>query len=235
MAKEKVSRKELLKEPDEFLTVSARAIEYAQNNPRRIITAVAIIILAVVAVIAYLSYRQNRLEASQALYSQALYAYVEAVGGKEEPSDKRLEDIYAMFDRIAREYGSYPTGEMALLYTGHILFKQGRYEEALKRYTEMKSTGLVQEGLESLVMYHLAATRLAMKDYDAARDLFSELAKDPNSPYAREAYSSIAGIYEVQGKTKEAIQAYRQYLKMFPQAPDAPYVRSRIADLSAQG
>jgi len=34
------------------------------------------------------------------------------------------------------------------------------------------------------------------------------------------------------GKNKEAVQAYRQYLKMFPQAPDAPFVRTRIADLS---
>jgi regulator of sirC expression with transglutaminase-like and TPR domain len=45
----------------------------------------------------------------------------------------------------------------------------------------------------------------------------------------------MAGIYEAMGKTKEAAQTYRQYLKMFPEAPDAPYIKARIADLSSPG
>jgi hypothetical protein len=35
-------------------------------------------------------------------------------------------------------------------------------------------------------------------------------------------------------KNKEAVQAYRQYLKMFPEAPDAAFVKARIADLTGE-
>jgi regulator of sirC expression with transglutaminase-like and TPR domain len=36
------------------------------------------------------------------------------------------------------------------------------------------------------------------------------------------------------GKNKEAVQAYRQYLKMFPEAPDAAYVKGRISEIAKQ-
>ena len=76
---------------------------------------------------------------------------------------------------------------------------------------------------------------MALDDYEQAVLIFDQLSKDTNSPYRREAYASIARIYELMNKNKEAVQAYRQYLKIFPEAPDAAFVKSRIADLSKQG
>ena len=122
---------------------------------------------------------------------------------------------------------------MALLYSAHVLYKMKDYKGALDRYSRMKATSLVENGLAGLVMYHLAMTRLAMTDYEAAKSLFDRLSKDPESPYRREACASIGAIYEAQDKKKEAVQAYRQYLKMFPQAPDAAYIRARMAALSS--
>ena len=37
MAKKRVSRKQLLKEPDEFLTFSAQALQFARENQKSII------------------------------------------------------------------------------------------------------------------------------------------------------------------------------------------------------
>jgi outer membrane protein assembly factor BamD (BamD/ComL family) len=124
---------------------------------------------------------------------------------------------------------------MALLYSGHVLYQKKDFKGAIERYERMKGTNIVKNGLGSLVMYHMAMTRLAMNEYEAAKLLFDQLAKETSSPYRREACASIAAIYEAQGKKKEAVQAYRQYLKMFPKAPDAPYVRARMATLSGSG
>ena len=116
-----------------------------------------------------------------------------------------------------------------------MLFKRKRYESALKRYDEMKSTELVKKGLGELVMYHRAMTLMEMKRYDQAKPVFVEFSKDTDCPYRREAHAGIARIYEAEGKNKEAVQAYRQYLKMFPKAPDAALVKTRIANLTTQG
>jgi tetratricopeptide (TPR) repeat protein len=82
-------------------------------------------------------------------------------------------------------------------------------------------------------MYHKAMTLIAMKRYEPAVLILDEFSKNNDSPYRREAYASIAQIYEAMGKNKEAVQTYKQYLKMFPTAPDAALVKARIARLSS--
>ena len=84
----------------------------------------------------------------------------------------------------------------------------------------------MKRGLGSLVLDHIAMTQFALKDYDKAVVLFDQLSKDSNSPYRREAYGMVARVYELMGKNKEAVQAYRQYLKTFPEAPDAAFVKA---------
>ncbi len=99
----------------------------------------------------------------------------------------------------------------------------------------MQNTSLVKKGLGPMIMYHIAETHLALKDYDPAILIFEQLSRDTNSPYRREASVSIARIYDMMDKGKEALQAYRQYLKTFPEAPDAAVIKARIAQISGKG
>lgn len=234
MAK-KISRKELLHEPDEFITTSTRVIEYARNNPKKIGFVVGLVVLAVVVVVAGYAYHTYKLKTSHEMFMQAYRNYVRAVRSDDPIPDEKLNSLFKEFDQIAKDFGSFVSGEKALLYTGHVLYMKKDYKGALERYERMKSTNLVKRGLGDLIMYNIAMTHIALGNYEEAKTLFEQLSKDPDSPYRREAYSSIASIYETMGKNKEAIQAYRQYLKMFPQAPDAAYVKSRISALAPQG
>jgi predicted negative regulator of RcsB-dependent stress response len=233
VAKAKISRKELLKEPDEFITTSGKVMEFARANPRTVILASILVVVAIAAAIGLYSYLQYQRDTSHQLFLEAYANYkIQTSKSEDIPKDK-LQIVFEEFDSVATNYGSYLGGELALLYSGHVLYRMKDLKGALERYQKMKSTKLAEEGLENLVMYHVAMTYLAMKEYESARPLFEQLAVNTDSPYSREAHASIAAIYEALGKKKEAIQAYRQYLKMFPKAPDAAYVKSRIADLSS--
>ena len=233
MAEKKVSRKELLKEPDEFLTASSRAVQFVRENPRTAAIGCAILVAVVVASVAVYSYLRYRQSTSHELFERAYRNYRTVVLAQNQPSDKQLDVLFKQFDAIQSAYPSELAGERALLYSGHVLYMKKDYKGALDRYTRMKSTELVAEGLGGLVMYNIAMTRLALNEYEAAKNLFDQLSKDKDSPYRRDASASIGAIYEAMGKKKEAAQAYRQYLKMFPKAPDAPYVRARMAALAA--
>ena len=234
MAK-KLTRKELLKEPDEFISTSATIIEFIQTNPRTVAIGIAVVLLCVFTAAGVYGWRQYRQSKSHELYGKAYREYQAAVSSKTPVSDEQWDKLFKQFDLLAEKYGSFVEGEAALLYSGHVLYAKKDFKGALERYKKMKSTRLVEQGLGSLVLYHMAMTCLAMNDYDQAMLFFDQLSKDTKSPYQRQALSSIADIYEALGKNKEAVQAYRQYLKMFPQAPDAPYVKARIADLASQG
>lgn len=234
MAAKKVTRKELLKEPDEFITTSAHIIGYTRQNPKKVLMIIVIVIFVILAAGGFYAYQRQAKLASHDLFEKALMDYQMLEMSRKAPTDTQLDKLLAQFETIAKEYPSFPAGEMALLYGGHMLYKKGDFPAALDRYTKMQTTNLVKEGLGPLILYHTAMTRFALKDYDQAILIFDQLSKDTNSPYRREAHAAIARIYEASGKNKEAVQAYRQYLKMFPEAPDAAFVKSRIAELSAR-
>jgi len=234
VAEKKISRKELLKEPDEFLTSTAWLIEFVRTNPKKVAAALVAVVLCMVGVGAYLAYQNHRSLAAHEQFVRAEDRYEAAVRAPEPVGPEVWDQLFAQFDLLAKTYGSLPPGEMALLYSGHVLVKKKDYKSALERYTRMQATTLAKTGLQPLILYHLATTRFALRDYEEAKKLFEELAKGNNSPYRREASASIARIYESMDKNKEAVQAYKQYLKMFPEAPDAAFVKARIADLSGE-
>jgi predicted negative regulator of RcsB-dependent stress response len=234
VAEKKLTRKELLKEPDEFLTTTAQVIRYTQKHPKPVALGCALVVIGLLAAAGFYYYQKNQQISSHELFEQACREYEIAVQTPQQLTPERLDHLFAEFETLAREYPSLPAGELALLYSGHVLYKKQDFKGALERYVRMQSTNLVKKGLSSLVSYHIAMTQLALKEYDKAVLLFDQLSKDTDSPYRREAYGTVARIYESMGKNKEAVQAYRQYLKMFPEAPDAAFVKARIAEISGQ-
>lgn len=235
MAEKKISRKELVSEPDEFLTYTGTVIGYVRENPSHAVAAAALLLVIVAAVSGYFWYQRSQILASHNSFEKAWGAYEAMTVATEPPSAEKLDQLFSAFDQIAKQYPSLPAGEKALLYSGHVLYKKKDYRAALERYDKMQATSFVKRGLGPMILYHVAETRLALKDYDQAVVIFDQLTKDKDSPYKREAYGAVARIYELMKKDKEALQAYRQYLKLFPEAPDAAYVKARIADLSVQG
>jgi len=234
VAEKKISRKELLSEPDEFLTFTSKTIAYVRENPRQAGLLALVVIACLVAGIAYNAYRSHRQSSSHELFLQASREYEAAINAAEPVPADTLDKLLARFDKISRDYASLPAGEMALLYSGYVLSKKKDYKGALERYLKLESSRLAREGLRDLFWYNIAQTRMALQDYDKARSIFDTLSKDTASPYRREAYAAIARIYEIKNEKKEAVQAYRQYLKIFPEAPDAAFVKAKIAELTAQ-
>lgn len=235
LAERKITRKELLKEPDDFLTTTGTAIRYARENPRVVIAACVALVVCLVAALGLYGYHRQQLALSFDELDKAVRAYDATEPTAGPAAKEKLAAVLAQFERIAKEYGSFPPGEIAVLYSGHVLYRMEDYKAALNRYERMQSTKMVKAGLGQLITYHVAMTRLALKDYDQARALFTQLSAETDSPYRREAAVVIARIYELTGQHKEAAQAYRQYLKMFPEAPDAAFIRARLAELSPQG
>jgi predicted negative regulator of RcsB-dependent stress response len=235
VADKRISRKELLNEPDEFISFSARVIAQVQDNPRIIVMTIGLAVVIVLAVLGGYSYHHHQGTRSHELFMRALDEYSEAMRTPEQVKPEKLDELFKSFDRLATDYRSTTAGEMALLYTGHVSYAKKDYSGALDRYQRMQATKFAREGYEELVLYNVAQTKMELKDYDGATAIFKRLSQDNDSPYRREAYASIARIYELTNKQMEAVQAYRQYLKIFPEAPDAPFVKARIADLSVQG
>lgn len=235
MAEKKISRKELLKEPDEFLTYTGIALQYIREHPRQATAAGIAVVLVILCGLGFYYYQHYRERKSHELLQQAIKAYEAITQVDRQLPTEKLDQLLASFDYIAATYPSLLAGEQATLYAGHVLYLKKDYVRALEKYQRLQASSLARKGLAALIFYHIGRTYLAMNEYDKAVLIFDQLAKDPDCPYRREAYGSIARIYEMMNKKKEAVQSYRQYLKIFPEAPDAAFVKSRIEELSPTG
>jgi len=202
VAEKKPKRKELLKEPDEFITWSATVVAFARSNPRAIAIGVSVVVLIALVSLLYYGYENRRQATSHETLETAVRAYESLAVSADSQNSSEQDKLLNVFDQISKEYGNLPTGEISLLYSGHILFKKGAYNEALDKYNQFQSSDLARRGLGSLALYNVAESYMALKDYEKAINLFEQLTRDINSPYRREAYSSIARIYEMMGKKK---------------------------------
>ena len=60
VAEKKVSRKELLNEPDEFISTTSRVITYARENPNLLISCIVVSVLAVVIGLGIYAYQSKK-------------------------------------------------------------------------------------------------------------------------------------------------------------------------------
>ena len=66
MAKTRLTRKQLLKEPDEFITLTGRTIQWSRQNAKALLLCGVALLVAMAAVSGYLYYNQNRETAAAA-------------------------------------------------------------------------------------------------------------------------------------------------------------------------
>ncbi len=231
MAEKKLSRKELLNEPDEFISTTSQVIKFTKENPNILVSLVIVLILALVIGMGYYTYQSRKEARGHEFFQIAVRNFEKEAASANQPAKETLEKLLAEFDLIAKDYSGYVSGDLAILYSGHVLYKGAMYDKALDKYSKALSTSLAKHGFGPLVQYNIAQTLFALNNYDKAITLFEQFARDTTSPYRREAHVRIARIYEAMGKNKEAAQAYKQYLKIFPEAPDVDFVRARIAQL----
>ena len=120
-----IRRKEL-KEPDEFLTLSKRFLDYASGHERQL-TAV---ILAVVGIgtlaLGVRWYRAWQLGKAEAAFGAA----------RLELAAQRLPTAVELFARVSAEWPNTPYGKLALVYAGNCYAELGKDDQARDAYTK---------------------------------------------------------------------------------------------------
>ena len=104
MAEKKLTRKELLKEPDEFLTITGRVIRYTREHPRPVTVGCALVVIVVLAGRSFYYHQKNREVRSHELFDQVSREYEVAVQSPQQPTPQKLDKLLAEFDSLAREY-----------------------------------------------------------------------------------------------------------------------------------
>lgn len=216
----KLHRKDL-KQPDEFISLSTRAITWAQQNVLAVEIAIGAVVLVLLIVAGVRWYVQARAENAARQFYGASELF------KRSQWDQAQKD----FATLASSYGGTSYGTLAKLYAGRAALNASKPAEAVPFLTEFVAAA-PSPAFEQIGRVTLARALADTNDTKGARDQLDR-AVLLDGPLGPEATISLARIEEAGGSKEKAIELYKKYLTDEPEGVAASLARMRLTALGA--
>ena len=230
MSSEKISRKKLLQEPDEFLSLSQKIWLWVHENRDKAGMIAGGIAAAVLLAVGGKAYGERAVGKRSTAVAAAVARYTQAPGGAI-PADLRQE-----LATLADRYAGSPEGAVARFFQAGALAAAGETEKARQIYTTLAAPGAQQGDLSLPARQSLAYLDLAGGSVDAALAAFQELLKVQGGAIARaQIMLEIAAIHEKQGRAAEARRVYQEILSAHPEGSWAATAKDRLRILAESG
>ena len=217
----KVSRKDLFKEPDQFLSTSEKTMLFFMNNRSTAITVLVAIFLAGSSFFGFKYYQETR-----TLRDETLYFEIAKVFDNNDNFASDAESILAkMGDGLQKERASL------LLADSH--FQKQEYEKAEVIYSTIMNNSLPEGINYQMAQVGLAYSYESRADYKRAIEIF-KLVIDANTGFPLfEVYWSLSKCHELNNDVSNALLILREMQIKFSENPQLERIESRIKKLSA--
>jgi len=214
--KNKKTRKELLKEPDEFITLSGKLIRLAGEHKTLLTYSVATIIgvALIFAGIRFFSIRAENKAA--AMLDNSLIKYESLKNENKAPADV-YSAIAPDFQLILDKYGSKENGKIARLTFANICYNAGKYEQAVDLYKTSLEDFDKHPLIRNQVIGSLGYAWEQLNDYATAAIYFEKLTSAPEPMTRAEALYHLGWLYGKLGQTEKSRAAYDKILSEHPE------------------
>ena len=214
MARKKISRKEMLKRPDEFMTLSSKAINYFKGHKRlfnNLGMALFGLIIIYLGIYAYTKYINKK---GQEAFNTAYYYMINNTASDESEADmKKTEEL---FDKVREDYSLSKAARLALPELAYSKFEQQQYNEAIAEYEEYLSKITENDPYISLVRLSLSTCYEQKGEYDKAIEPLQEIMKGPDDFIKEQAMLNLARVYRLDNKPDKSNETLAQFKEKFP-------------------
>ncbi len=228
MAGKKISRKQLLKEPDEFITTTGKIISFLQEN-RRQVTRYGIIILAVLAA-GLLGYSYFRWEEgkAQTIQQQALQIYQEAhsAAGNTEKEKEAFQKALEKFKEAYRTSGRGTIGQISQIYIGNCHYALKEYDPAIQAYSRC-----LEGPFRAVVAQSLGYCYEAKGEFSKAQENFQIMVESGAASDQEEGLLGVARCYEALNQKEKALETYQKALTKNPKSKMAEFMQWKVSEL----
>jgi len=226
MAKKKVTRKELLKSPDEFLTFSARAVIFINEHSRQF----AYLGVAVVANALIYSGIHNYLrkinKKGQNTYNMAYYTLVRNMSP--DANIKDLKQSEELFEQVKDRYGISKAARLALPELAYLKFIEKKYDEAISLYKEFLSKASDDIPYQSLAWIALAACYEAKGDLNSAIEALNRIIAGPDDFFKEQAMLSLSRIYRLSHHEEKSREILKEFVTKYTSSPFLPLAKAHL-------
>ena len=210
MAKDRMDRKDRkeLRQPDEFVTATAGAVEWAQKNSSTVMLIVGGLVAVFLGVGFYQSYEAAQLRDSNADLASALATYR---GG--EPQSAAVE-----LSEVASKWPDTPVANLAAVLAAHSLLRAGDNDAAIAALSALDTEALPPY-LRQQRDFAWASALASKKEWETAANKYAESAAI-QGPYTGDSLVGQARALENAGMTERAKEIYQKVVSEYPDRID---------------
>jgi tetratricopeptide (TPR) repeat protein len=208
--KRKKTRKELLKEPDEFLTISSKLIKLAIEYKTHLSYALGIILVLAVIIsgIRFFSIRAEN--NASALLDKSLTKY-NSIKSEKQP-DEVYGEVSADFQFILNKYKGKESAKLARLIYANICYNAGKYKQAIELYKTALTDFAKYPMIHHQILSNLGYAYEQEEDYSTAVGYFEKISSAPEPIMRDEALYHLGRLYDKLGENEKSREAYNKIL-----------------------
>jgi lipopolysaccharide biosynthesis regulator YciM len=217
----KISRKDLFKEQDQFLSGSEKAMLYFMENRSTAICVIAAIVIAGASFLGLQYYNETR-----TLRDEAFYFEITKIVDSAESSTSDAKVILDKMDESQQK-------NRASLLLGDIHFQNQEYDKAEAFYSAVMNYSSPSDINHQMAQVGLAYSHESKKDYKKAISLFKSVIDANTSFPLFEVYWSLSKCHELNNDVSNALLILREMQIKFHNNPQVDRIELRIKQLSA--
>ncbi len=225
MAKKGLTRKQLLKEPDEFITLTGKMIGWSRRHTRQLVYGACAALGIIVVLVGYSYYQQSRSRSAALLLGESLVKYQAAGKTPADSLAAAKEDFAKLIDR----YGNAPAARLGQVVFAHYNLAAGLPADALTHYQQARRNLGSDPSLANIILNGLACAHEQKGEIEAAIAAYEKIAQGGSLILKDNALFHLGRLYGQSGKSDQSLKAYGQLNSDFPNSIFAPLAREKMA------
>ena len=231
MTRTKKIIKKKLKKPDEFITLTERTFLFITHHSRSIAVGAGIVLILLLCIFSFKKWEKKNEENAYQMFHLAVETYEMVSSPYRDGSPQEYRAVLEKFDEVITKYPRTSSGKIAMLFKGNIYLRLGEFDDAIKAYEAFLQKTGKEKLYRSFALDGLGYSYGGKKEYEKAVDAYQRLVGLGEGFQSADAYFGLGRCYEKMRKSKEALENYRNFIRVSQKSEMTNIVLRKISDL----
>ncbi len=223
---QKLTRKKLLKEPDEFITLSGKLIQWLTTYKQQATLAAGVVFVVLAVTAGYQTYIHHAENKAATLLTESLDQYQAAMKGNDPV--KAYQAVEKSFTRILDDYSARHMGKIAGIEFANICFRAGEFDKAISLYKTALDGFSNDPFYRNLILSSIGYAFEGKKDYESAARYFEMLTASAESSLKDLSLYNLASVYEKMGNKEKSKAMFARIIAEFPNSMYVEIAKEKI-------
>lgn len=213
MAKKKITRKELLNEPDEFITFSSKLLNLATKYQTQLLYFVGAVALIAFIFSGYGYFYRKSESKAYSMIENSMREY--EISLKKNGPEEAMNEVKPGFMNIIDKYSGNSGGKIAKLEFANICYNAGDMDTAIDLYGKALLDFSDNRFIKCEILNSLGYAYEEKNDFKSAVNYFEKIVSEPDNYLKDEAYFNLGRLFAMMGDEKKSKEAYKKICSDF--------------------